>query len=102
MTIVLLGNAAPQDAESGDAIDAPNAVTQVSVEERDFDAAVASIRNLWAYHSTEPPLWVESDDADLAITLSRSFSTEDHEVPVGRPDDWDDDEADVLGPATEE
>jgi hypothetical protein len=37
----------------------------------------------WAAHSSAPPAWVESDDADLAETFAEHFG-----CPIGRPTDW--------------
>jgi hypothetical protein len=49
-----------------------------------FDECLRSVVHsdgMWRKHSAEPPMWVESDDDDLAEKIAEHFG-----CPVGRPD----------------
>lgn len=53
------------------------------------DEVLAAVRSLWPYHSdADGPEWVECDDAHIAESVARMFTTEEHTCAVGRPDDW--------------
>lgn len=96
MTRMRLGNAAPLDegaavllASSG----AGSVATYVDfgVGKPLMECAMdvtAPVRGLWAAHSSEPPLWVASDDAMLAQVVAEHYSVEGRQVPVYT---WDED-----------
>lgn len=65
-------------------------VTAITVADSDTaDEALRSITHddgVWRAHSSDPkPAWIEADDEAFAARLAAYY-----DVPVGRPDDWED------------
>lgn len=63
-------------------------VTRVEVPEgvplaEAFVSITQPVRGVWANHSDEPPMWVESDSEGLAALLAEHFGCR-----IGRPRGW--------------
>lgn len=97
MATVTLGNSAPIDTyRPDDAFDAVERIpldvessitTYVVPPEVKLGEAIRTITDTYlAYHSDNPPEWVESNDPLLAAAVAQHYTTDDHVCEIGRPE----------------
>lgn len=97
MATVLLGNLNPVEAvpglsvrvndetgETGPKVVGHTVVLISTPDDAPLDKQLSEVRNAFAVHSSDKPVWVEGGDEFFVKAVSQTFS-----IPVGRPADWD-------------
>lgn len=83
MPTIHMGN--PAALDRGEPMEGERVTTAVIPEDYTATEALSAITagdGVWANHSAASgPVWVESDDEDLAVAVSKYYG-----CPVGRPD----------------